>query len=106
MSGQPIGADTVIESVGFVPPGFGSGGRAYLADLGAPGSPTPGTDSILTLTGAALVGARVHPGDAVVATEASVRTIAVHCGRRCTVRRVAMGPVATHGEGHIAIWNR
>ena len=110
MSGLPIGADTGIESVGFVPPGFGAGGRGYLADLGAPGSPTRGTDSILTLTGAALVVVGVHPGDAVVATEASARTIAVRCGRRCTVRctvrRVAIGPGATHGEGHIAVRNR
>jgi hypothetical protein len=38
------GTDIGAESVGFVPPNFTSRGAAYLADLGAPGSPTQGTD--------------------------------------------------------------
>ena len=39
----PAGGDIGVESVGFVPPGSDRRGAAYLADLGAPGAPTPGT---------------------------------------------------------------
>ena len=95
------GGDIGIEGVGFVPSGFSRTGSAYFSDLGAPGSPTEGTDSLLALRGTALVRAGVRAGDLVAATEAGAITISVHCARGCTVRRIGEGPVATHGEGHI-----
>lgn len=49
----PAGGDIGVESIGFVPRGFGRGGLAYLADFGAPGSPTQGSDSVLSLSGSA-----------------------------------------------------
>ena len=95
------GGDIGVEGVGFVPSGFSRTGSAYFSDLGAPGSPTEGTDSLLALRGTDLVRAGVRAGDLVAATEAGAITISVHCARRCTVRRIGEGPVATHGEGHI-----
>jgi hypothetical protein len=99
----PAGGDIGPESVGFVPPRFGRRGAAYLADLGAPGAPTPGTDSLLTARGRELVRARVRPGDLLVATEAGALTYAVRCRQRCTVRRIGRGPAVTHGEGHLTV---
>jgi hypothetical protein len=96
------GTDIGVESVGFVPMSFSSRGAAYLADLGAPGSPTQGTDSVLRLNGSALRGAGARPGDLILATEASGITLAVRCLRRCTVRRIGRALDATHAEGHIA----
>jgi hypothetical protein len=101
-SGLPRGGDIGVESTGFVPPGFGAGDAAYLADRYSPRNKHPGTNSILRLPGAELVRAGVRPGDLLAATEASARTIVVHCGRRCTVRYIAVGPGITHAEGHIA----
>lgn len=95
------GRDLGVESLGFVPPKFTGRGAAYLADLGAPGAPTPGTDSVLRLKGAP-----IRPGDLVVATEASGVTIVVRCNRRCAVRRIARALDATHAEGHIAFATR
>ena len=100
-SGLPAGGDIGVESVGFVPPKLGHRGAAFLADMGAPGSPTSGSDSLLILTGTSLSRANLRPGELVVATEAGAKTIAVRCLRRCTVRRVADGPTVTHAEGHI-----
>jgi hypothetical protein len=100
-SGVPAGGDIGTESVGFVPPNLGSRSTAYLADLGAPGSPTSGSDSLLVLAGTQLSRANLRPGELVVATEAGAKTIAVRCVRVCTVRRVADGPVVAHAEGHI-----
>jgi hypothetical protein len=102
----PAGGDVGVETVGFVPRGFGRGGIAYLADLGAPGSPTQGSDSVLSLSGGALARARVAPGDLLVATEASGVTFAVRCRRRCEARRIGRALDATHGEGHIAFARR
>jgi hypothetical protein len=102
-SGLPGGGDIGVESVGFVPRGFGRRGRAYLADPAAPGAPTEGTNSILTLSGRELLGAGVRGGDLLVATEAGARTIAIRCRTTCTVRRIGRGPTATHGEGHLTI---
>jgi hypothetical protein len=101
-SGLPRGGDIGVESTGFVPPGFGVRGAAYLADRYSPGNKHPGTNSILRLPGAALVKAGVRAGDLLAATEASARTIVVHCGHSCTVRYIAIGPEITHAEGHIA----
>lgn len=100
-SGLPAGGDIGVESVGFVPSGLSPGGAAYLADMGAPGSPTQGTDSLLVLRGRDLAHARLRPGELVAATEGGAKSIAIGCARRCTVRRFAIGPTATHGEGHV-----
>ena len=100
-SSLAAGADIGVEGVGFVPSGFSRTGSAYFSDLGAPGSPTEGTDSLLALRGTDLVRTGVRAGDLVAATEAGAVTISVRCARRCTVRRIGEGPVATHGEGHI-----
>jgi hypothetical protein len=101
-SGLPRGGDVGVEATGFVPPGFGIRDAAYLADRYSPGNRHPGTNSILRLPGAELVKAGVRAGDLLASTEASARTIVVHCGRSCTVRYIAVGPDITHAEGHIA----
>jgi hypothetical protein len=100
-SGLPAGGDIGAEAVGFVPPRLGRRGAAYLADMGAPGSPTSGSDSLLLLAGTDLSRADLHTGELIVATEAGAKTLAVRCARVCTVRRVADGPVVAHAEGHI-----
>jgi hypothetical protein len=102
-SGLPAGGDIGVEGVGFVPPHARAG---YFSDMGAPGSPTQGTDSVLTLRGAELARARLRAGELLAATEAGAKTVAVRCARRCTVRRVAVGPAATHGEGHVTFVSR
>jgi hypothetical protein len=98
----PAGSDLGVESLGFVPPGFTRKGVAYLADLGAPGSPTVGTDSVLRLSGGALLNAGVRPDDLLVTTEASGITLTLRCSRRCTTRKIGRALDATHAEGHIA----
>lgn len=104
-SGLPIGGDIGVESLGFVPPGFiAGGGDAYVADRGTPGSPHPGTDSVLRLSAAELAAAGVADGDLLAVTEASSLTIAVRCrstAAACTLHKVATGPEAAHGEGHV-----
>jgi hypothetical protein len=99
-SGLPAGGDVGVESAGFVPSGFELG-AAYLADRFTSGSPHPGTDSILRLTGSDLVSAGVRAGDLLVATEGGAHTIAVRCEQTCTVRHIADGPAVAHAEGHI-----
>jgi hypothetical protein len=101
-SGLPVGADTGVEGVGFVPPGFLSGGTAYFADRSTPGNPHPGTDTLLQLDAQKLVAAGVQEGDLLAATEGGARTIAVRCSTSsCRVWEVAMGPAPAHGEGHV-----
>ena len=100
-SGLPAGGDIGVESVGFVPPKLGRRGAAFLADMGAPGSPTSGSDSLLMLSGTSLSRANLRPGELVVATEAGAKTIAVRCAQRCAIRRVADGPTVAHAEGHV-----
>jgi hypothetical protein len=104
-SGLPHGGDIGVESEGFVPAGFSRQTAAYLADRSVPANAHPGTNSILELSGADLIGARVRPGDLLVASEGGAETIAVRCQRTCTVRHVAAGPIATHAEGHIVFAN-
>jgi hypothetical protein len=99
-SGLPAGGDTGVEALGFVRMPLGSGGAGYLADLGSPGSPTPGTDSLVRRE-ADLRGAHLRVGDLVTATEASARTLVIRCTSRCAVRRIGIGPLAAHAEGHI-----
>jgi hypothetical protein len=103
-SGLPSGGDTGVESAGFVPPGFASGGGsyAYLADRGTPDNPFPGTDSLLRISAAALAAAGVQDGDLLVSTEGGGTTIAVRCQETCSVMQVATGTNGGHIEGHIA----
>ena len=100
-SALATGADTGVESVGFVPPGFGPGDAAYLADFAVPGNPFPGTGSVLVGDGASLSSAGVAPGDLLVATEGGGETIRVRCDPGCGVTVVASGPDVAHAEGHI-----
>src|SRR5205085_2637620 len=58
-SGQDVG----VESEGFVPVHFARSWTASVADRRSPGNAHPGTDSILRLSGPALLRAGVHPGD-------------------------------------------
>ncbi len=105
-SGLAAGADVGVETLGFVPRALGRHGTAYLSDLGAPGSPTTGSDSLLVLRPAEISTARLRAGDLLVATESGAKTLAVRCGRVCTVRRVVDGPVNAHAEGHITFLPR
>ena len=100
-SGLPAGGDVGVESAGFIPPGFTTTGAAYLADRASRGNAHPGTNHILKLAGSQLTRAGARPGDLVVASEGGAETILVRCGDSCTVRHIADGPVASHGEGHI-----
>jgi hypothetical protein len=97
----PTGGDTGVESVGFVPQGFSAGGTAYLADRGTPNNPFPGTDSLLRLSSAALVGAGVQDGDLLVSTEGGGTTVAIRCAATCSVNQVALGTPGGHIEGHL-----
>jgi hypothetical protein len=101
-SGPPVGSDIGVEALGFVPTRFRRRGRAFMADPRAPGSPTEGTNSVLSVSGAAFVRAGVRTGDLLVATEAGARTIRIRCRAQCSVTQVGEGPATTHGEGHIA----
>jgi hypothetical protein len=104
LSSPPAGADTGVESLGFVPPG---GGTAYLADRATSNNPFPGTDSILRLEPSTLAAAGAQPGDLLVATEGGGTTIGVRCqGLGCTEVSIADGPAGGHTghiEGHITL---
>jgi len=100
-SGLPRGADIGVESAGFVPAGFGAGGKALLADRLTPGNPHPGDDRVLSLGAGALKAAGVRPGDLLIASEGGARTDAISCASTCRVRYVADGPAVAHAEGHI-----
>jgi hypothetical protein len=97
----PTGGDTGVESIGFVPPGFSTGGVAYLADRGTPDNPFPGTDSVLRVSSAALLSAGVQDGDLLVSTEGGGTTVAVRCEATCSVSQVAQGTPGGHIEGHV-----
>jgi len=86
------GPDLGIEALGF--PGAGAT-TAYLADLGAPGSPTEGSDSLLFLQGTFAKSALV------AVSEGGATTVAVRCAYKCTTRQIADGPDRTHAEGHL-----
>jgi hypothetical protein len=98
----PTGGDTGVESIGFVPPAFSSGGSAYLADRATSNNPFPGTDSLLRLSAPLLKAAGVQDGDLLVATEGGGMTVAIHCEATCKSVLVASGPSGGHIEGHIA----
>jgi hypothetical protein len=101
-SGLPHGQDTGVESLGFVPPGFARGGDVFYSDRATPGNPHPGSDSLLRLSGADLVGAGVQDGDLLAATEGGATMIDIRCAATCVVNTVVATPTAAHGEGHIA----
>ena len=100
-SGLPGGGDLGVESAGFVPAARAA--AAYLADRGTPGSPHPGTDSVLRLTDAALSSAAVRGGDLLVATEAGATVVDVRCARSCVATVVVTGPPPAHVEGHLLV---
>jgi hypothetical protein len=102
----PAGGDVGVEAVGFVPRALGRHGTAFLSDLGAPGSPTSGSDSLLVVRAADISRARLRAGDLLVATESGAKTLALRCRRVCTIRRVANGPSNTHADGHITFLPR
>jgi hypothetical protein len=97
----PTGADTGVEGVGFVPPGFSAGGTAYFSDRATPGNAHPGTDSLLEIDARRLVAAGVRDGDLLAATEGGALTAAVRCAASCSVTEVLTGPPTAHGEGHL-----
>ena len=98
----PHGGDIGLETVGFVPAGFGRDWSAYVADRRSPGNPHPGDDAVLRLSGAALTTASVHRGDLIVVSEAGALTIVIRCaGTGCPIRYIANGPAVAHVEGHI-----
>jgi hypothetical protein len=99
------GADTGVESEGFVPSGFSIEWSAYVADRKTPGNRHPGNDVILRVPGADLVAAGVRAGDLVVVSEASADTVVVRCAASCSVRQIADGPPNAHIEGHVVITN-
>jgi hypothetical protein len=105
-SGLPTGQDTGVESTGFVPPGFGAGWSAYVADRAKQPPPFPGDDQILTLDGGALVAAGVRAGDLIVAGEGAAPTIAIRCEPTCVAQHIADGPATAHTEGHIVFARR
>jgi hypothetical protein len=97
-SGLPSGGDIGVEALGFVPSRVTA---VYFSDLGAPGSPTQGDNGLLALRGQDLANASLRTGDLLAAAEGGGTTIAVSCAASCSVRRVADGLPATHGEGHL-----
>jgi hypothetical protein len=102
------GIDTGVESVGFVPPRFGAGWSALVADRVNPAYPPPGDDAILAIRGRRLTAAGVRAGDLLVVTEAGGHTFAIRCRNTCSVRHVADGPPTAHVEGHVVFikWPR
>jgi hypothetical protein len=101
-SGLARGGDIGVESVGFVPAGFGPSSSALVADRHTPGNRHPGDDAVLRIGGSSLLAAGVRPGDLLVATEGGAQTDAISCGASsCRVRHVADGPPIAHLEGHV-----
>ena len=96
-SGIDHGGDIGVESAGVVP----LSGGVLVADRGTPGSPHPGTDSVLRIEPAALAAAGAAPGGVLLACEGGVVTVDLRCAATCTVRTVAGGPAPAHGEGHL-----
>jgi hypothetical protein len=90
------GPDLGIEALGFSP---GPAAAAFLSDLGAPQSPTKGSDSLLSLAPS------LPRGSLIAVAEGGATTVVIACKRqttRCTARKVADGPAETHAEGHVA----
>jgi len=96
-SGVEHGGDIGVESAGVVP----LSGGVLVSDRGTPGNPHPGTDSLLRIEQPALAAAGVAPGDILIASEGGAVTVDLRCAESCSVRTVASGPPAAHGEGHL-----
>jgi hypothetical protein len=104
---MPVGQDVGVESLGFVPRGFGAGWRALVADRATPGNPHPGNDAILSIPGSRLAAAGVRPGDLLAVNEGGATTVAIRCrGAKCRAHRVADGPATAHVEGHVVFARR
>jgi hypothetical protein len=102
-SGLPAGQDIGVESLGFLPTGTARY-KVFMADRANPGNPHPGDDAILRLGSVALRAAGARGGDLLAATEGGALVDAISCRPGgCRVRKVAAGPTAAHGEGHIAV---
>ena len=99
----PTGGDTGIESLGFVPPGFGRSGYAYLADRGTVDNAFPGTDSILRLSAATIADRGARAGDLLVSTEGNGLTVGLRCEKACARIDLPSGPAGAHVEGHIVL---
>jgi hypothetical protein len=100
-SGLPKGGDIGVESVAFVPPGFSKGGTIFYADRATPGSPHPGTDSLLKMPAAEVTPAGVHEGDLFAVTEGGATAIDVSCISSCSVVPILTQATRAHGEGHV-----
>jgi hypothetical protein len=100
-SGLPFGGDTGVESLGFVP--ATGPGVAYMSDRATPGSPHPGSDRVLTLSGSAMVSAGIQPGDLLAGTEGGATVIGVRCGAVCSVASIVAMPTTAHGEGSLTV---
>lgn len=100
-SGLPSGQDVGVESLGFVPPA-GPGG-AYVADRRTAGGAHPGTDHVLTLSGATLRSAGVQAGDLLAGTEGGATVVRVRCEMVCSVVTLVPVPTSAHGEGSLVV---
>jgi hypothetical protein len=101
-AGTPAGGDIGVESLGFVPKAFDRRRfSAFLSSAHGGSNFGPGTRTILTLGPGALRRTGVAPGDLLGVSELAGTTVAIHCSKHCSARRVANGPAAGHIEGHI-----
>jgi hypothetical protein len=102
-TGFATGADTGVESLGFLPPHFiEDGGAAYVADRRTPDNPLAGTDTIWRFTSDALSRAGVADGDLLLAAEGEGYTARVRCAATCSVLVLGEAANESHMEGHIA----
>jgi hypothetical protein len=103
-SGIAQGGDIGVESAGFIPPGFASGGGfIFVADRATPNNPHPGTDSILRMSSADLASAGVRDGDLLIAAEGGAVTIDVRCTTACRSSTVVANQTTAHVEGHLVV---
>lgn len=103
-SGLPKGGDIGVESVAFVPSGWN--GNLYYSDRGTPGSPHPGTDSVLMVDSGNLSYAGAQAGDLLSVTEGGATMIDVRCAATCAVTPLISTGTKAHGEGHLVFTNR
>jgi hypothetical protein len=105
-TGLPAGSDLGPDSAGFVPPGFASGGTAFVADYDVGSGAHPGSGALLRLDSSALTSAGVNEGDLLVADEGGGGTYAVHCGASgdCSKPRfLGQAGALSHVEGHLIL---
>lgn len=97
------GGDTGVEGAGFVPAGDVGHDQVLFADRATPGNPHPGSDYLLSASGAQLATAGVRPGDLLVATEGGAALDAIRCAASCSVTVVIAANATSHGEGHVLV---